>query len=104
MNRQQLFEMHIQMCDEALNLMRRKNADYAGSGGENPFANFTRSEAMGLCSTEVGFLVRMTDKMSRLSSYVESGKLLVEDESVTDTLIDLINYSVLLAGYIKSKQ
>lgn len=92
------------MCDEALNLMRRKNADYAGSGGENPFANFTRSEAMGLCSTEVGFLVRMTDKMSRLSSYVESGKLLVEDESVTDTLIDLINYSVLLAGYIKSKQ
>jgi hypothetical protein len=104
MNRQQLFEMHIQMCDEALNLMRRKNADYAGSGGENPFANFTRSEAMGLCSTEVGFLVRMTDKMSRLSSYVESGKLLVEDESVNDTLIDLINYSVLLAGYIKSKQ
>lgn len=92
------------MCDEALNLMRRKNADYAGSGGENPFANFTRSEAMGLCSTEVGFLVRMTDKMSRLSSYVESGKLLVEDESVNDTLIDLINYSVLLAGYIKSKQ
>ena len=92
------------MCDEALNLMRRKNADYAGSGGENPFANFTRSEAMGLCSTEVGFLVRMTDKMSRLSSYVESGKLLVEDESVTDKLIDLINYSVLLAGYIKSKQ
>jgi hypothetical protein len=46
----------------------------------------------------------MTDKMSRLSSFAKKGSLAVEDETVNDTLEDLINYSVLLAAYIKSKQ
>lgn len=104
MTREELFKMHEEMCKEALVLMKKKNSDYAGSGGTNPFANFTRSEALGICSTEQSFLVRMTDKMSRLSSFASKGKLDVEDESVYDTLIDLINYSVLLAGYLKTKK
>lgn len=103
MNREELFKMHGEMCHMALELMKKKNADYAGSDGHNPFANFTRSEALGICSTEQSFLVRMTDKMSRLSSFAAKGKLDVEDESVYDTLIDLINYSVLLAAYLKQK-
>ena len=102
MNRDELFDMHENMCVEALELMKRKNADYAG-GGSDPFANFRRAEALGICSTEQAFLVRMTDKMSRLSSFAAKGKLDVEDESVYDTLIDLINYSVLLAAYLKQK-
>lgn len=92
------------MTYDALELMKRKNADYAGSDGVNPFANFKRAEALGICSTEQAFLVRMTDKMSRLSSFSAKGKLSVEDESVYDTLIDMINYSILLAAYIKSKE
>lgn len=103
MTREELFKMHGEMCKTALELMKKKNADYAGSGGNNPFANFTRSEALGICTTEQSFLVRMTDKMSRLSSFAAKGKLDVEDESVYDTLIDLINYSVLLAAYLKQK-
>ena len=103
MTREELFKMHSEMCKTALELMKKKNSDYAGSGGNNPFANFTRSEALGICTTEQSFLVRMTDKMSRLSSFAAKGKLDVEDESVYDTLIDLINYSVLLAAYLKQK-
>jgi hypothetical protein len=91
------------MCNEALDLMKKKNADYAGSGGNNPFANFERAEAMGICSTEQGFLVRMIDKMSRLSTYTSKGKLVLEDETVYDTLIDMINYTVLLSAYLKGK-
>jgi hypothetical protein len=103
MTRDELFKTHEQMCKFALELMKKKNADYAGSDGVNPFANFRRAEALGICSTEQAFLVRMTDKMSRLSSFAAKGKLDVEDESVYDTLIDMINYSVLLAAYLKSK-
>ena len=102
MTRDELFALHETMCEEALELMKKKNADYAG-GGSDPFANFRRAEALGICTTEQAFLVRMTDKMSRLSSYANKGKLSVEDETVYDTLEDLINYSVLLAAYLKSK-
>jgi hypothetical protein len=102
MTRDELFKMHEDMCCSALELMKKKNADYAG-GGSDPFANFRRAEALGVCSTEQAFLVRMTDKMSRLASYASRGQLSVEDETVYDTLEDLINYSVLLAAYLKSK-
>lgn len=102
MNRDELFDMHGDMCAEALELMKRKNADYAG-GCSDPFANFRRAEALGICSTEQAFLVRMTDKMSRLASFAQRGELSVRDESVHDTLIDMINYSVLLAAFISQK-
>jgi hypothetical protein len=102
MTREELFKLHEDMCVSALELMKKKNADYAG-GGTDPFANFRRAEAMGVCSTEQAFLVRMTDKMSRLASYTSRGKLSVEDETVHDTLVDMINYSVLLAAYLYTK-
>ena len=102
MTREELFTLHEDMCVEALELMKKKNADYAGSGTD-PFANFRRAEALGICSTEQAFLVRMTDKMSRLSSFAAKGKLSVEDETVHDTLVDMINYSVLFAAYLYTK-
>jgi hypothetical protein len=46
----------------------------------------------------------MMDKMKRIASFAENGDLQVKDESVTDTLRDLTNYSCLLAGYIESKK
>jgi len=104
MTKEELFEMHIKMCNDALTLMKKKNADYAGSGDGNPFANFKRAESMGICTTEQAFLVRIIDKISRLSSYSSNGKLIVEDETVHDTLIDMINYCVLLSAYLEDKQ
>jgi hypothetical protein len=104
MDRDELLAHHKALCNKAFSLMQRKNADYAGKGGDEPFANFTRCEAMGICKTEAGMLVRMTDKMSRLSSFVESGTLEVKDESVEDTCLDLINYSVLFYAFLQSKK
>jgi hypothetical protein len=102
MNREELLLFHRDLTQDARDLMELKNHDYAGDAehGSQPFANFERVKALGICSVEQGFLVRMTDKMSRLSSYVQAGKLEVRDESVRDTLIDLINYSVLLAAFL----
>ena len=103
MNRDELLKRHETLCTQGRELMNLKNRDYAGNGGQEPFANFTRCEAMGICSTEQGFLVRLTDKMSRLSSFVESGKLHVSDESFEDTCVDIINYMVLFHSYVSEK-
>jgi hypothetical protein len=83
--------------------MKKKNADYTGFKDDNPFANFEAVEAFGL-NTEIGFLTRMTDKMARIASFVRNGELKVKDESVQDTLLDLANYSMLFAAYLKSKK
>jgi hypothetical protein len=99
MTRDELLKHHEVLCKQARDLMDMKNRDYAGNDGKEPFANFTRVEAMGICSTEQGFLVRLTDKMSRLSSIIESGKTNVKDESFEDTMVDVINYIVLLSAY-----
>ena len=103
MKREDLLQYHGAVCDQARELMNLKNRDYAGNHGNEPFANFTRCEAMGICDTEAGFMVRITDKMSRLSSFLQSGKMHVEDESFNDTIVDVINYMVLLSAYVKDK-
>jgi hypothetical protein len=102
-NRDNLLSLHKKTCDQALELMKRKNHDYSGGqDGTHPFLNFTRCESMGVCTTEQGFLVRMTDKMSRLSTFCDTGgRLKVEDEKLEDTIQDLINYSILFLGYSK---
>ena len=99
MTREELLKFHEMICEESRTLMNLKNRDYAGNEGNEPFANFTRCEAMGICETEQGFMVRVTDKMSRLSSIIESGKNHVKDESFEDTMVDVINYIVLLSAY-----
>ena len=104
MNRDDYFVFHKKLCDEALDLSKRKNADYAGASGSQPFANFTRCEQMGVCTTEKGFLVRLTDKMSRLSTFSETGQFEVADESFRDTLIDVVNYVCLLGAYVEAKK
>lgn len=84
-------------------ITRRKNADYTGTG-DDPFANFDRVSILGISSTEQGFLTRMLDKFCRLVSFVQRGVLLVKDESLEDTCLDLANYCILFAGYIRSRK
>jgi len=103
MNREELLKHHERLCKQALEIMKKKNHDYAGNGGESPFANFERCEAFDVCSTEAGFLVRVIDKISRLSTFASSGKLEVENEGYNDAILDVINYMILLSAYIESK-
>lgn len=104
MDREELLNYHSQICQTARDLMNLKNRDYAGNEGNEPFANFTRCESMGICNTEQGFMVRVTDKMSRLSSFLRAGKMYVSDESFNDTIVDVINYMVLLSAYVSEKE
>ena len=106
MNRDQYFEFHKALCQEALELSMRKNHDYSGGeDGRNPFQNFMFVEALAMgVSTEQGFMVRMADKMKRLSGFCKTGTFQVSDESFDDTIKDAINYLALLAAYVKSKK
>ena len=65
---------------EALDLFKKKNQDYGDA-----FAKYG----------PVGVLLRMNDKVSRLQSISKSGVVLVNDEKMRDTLIDLHNYSAM---------
>jgi hypothetical protein len=101
MTKEEYFQFSEQFFKDCLEISKKKNSDYTG-GNDDPFANFKAIEVLG-GSVEFGFLTRMMDKMKRVGSFVEQGTLQVKDESVTDSLQDLANYSCLLAGYIKSK-
>jgi len=103
MNTKELVEFAESFFGGAIETMKKKNADYTGSKDDNPFANFEAVEAFGL-NTEIGFLTRMTDKLARIASFIKNGELMVKDESVQDTLLDLANYSMLFAAYLESQR
>jgi hypothetical protein len=103
MTREEFLAFQKETFNKLISITEKKNADYAGKGG-NAFNNFTRVEMLGIATTEQGFVTRMTDKLSRIISFMQNGELLVKDESVEDTLLDLANYCVLMAGYLKSKK
>lgn len=92
----ELLALHQRLCDEARDLMRKKNADYAGTEGDDPFRNFKMSEYYGVCSSKVNIFNKMSDKFSRLATFVKNGRLQVTDETSRDIILDLINYGVII--------
>lgn len=101
MTKAEYLKFHEEFCRQMMEITKRKNADYTGDS-PSPFANFVKVETLGITDVETGFLVRLTDKFSRIISFAKKGELQVKDESVTDTIADACNYLILLAAYIKS--
>lgn len=106
MKKKEYLEFHEAFCGKMIEITKVKNHDYTG-GSEDPFANFKNIGALvqgqKIDIVAVGFLTRMSDKFSRIGSFVSKGELLVKDESVTDTLCDLANYCALFAGYLRDE-
>ena len=91
MTRKELMLFFEQYAEKAANLAHAKSESYADF--ETPFENF---RAHG----ELGFLVRMSDKLARLNNLLAKKKAnSIKDESVEDTIMDLFNYCWLLAAY-----
>lgn len=100
MNKTQFLQFHDRFTAEMRAISERKNSDYAGHS-QSAFANFELIEKIGFLTTEQGFITRMSDKLSRLMTFVKNNELHVKDESVKDTLQDLANYCILFAGYLE---
>jgi len=75
--------------EEAADIFERKNQDYGDA-----FAKYG----------PVGVIIRMGDKIDRLASITKKGVTLVDDESLRDTALDLMNYSCMLVMLMDEKE
>jgi len=99
--REILFDLQDEMFAKCKEVIRVKNSDYAN--GDDPYSNFRSSEIFGV-SPVTGIMLRAMDKFQRVATFDKNGKLSVKDESVLDALLDILNYVILIAGYINDKQ
>ena len=76
-------DKHEQLCEYLNDLYVKKNHDY-GDSVHDTYVKY------GLTS----FLVRMEDKLNRART-LSQNEALVNDEKLTDTLLDLANYAIL---------
>lgn len=88
---------------DVIEVMSKKNKDYTGNDDDN-FAVFRRYRMIGI-TPEQGIMARMVDKLSRIANIL-NGKSpeAVDDETVRDTLRDMIAYSAILAAYIEEER
>ena len=86
---EELTEVFKGITQEMTDTFCKKNHDYGNSF-------FESLDKRGL----VAALVRMEDKMNRLNS-LESNEAMVKDETIEDTLLDLANYSIMTAMWLK---
>ena len=94
--RKELFDSII---TKAQDIMFAKAHDY--NVAEDVNANFKAYKLIGVSPTD-GVLARLVDKICRLSS-ISRKEAMVKDESVEDTIVDIINYSIILAHIMKDK-
>lgn len=80
----------LEVFDELKELHAKKSADY---GQESGLGNLEFVQSQFGIKPSLGVFIRMSDKWSRLCTFVRRGEL--QNESVADTLRDLAVYAVL---------
>ena len=80
---------HRDITKELRKTYKKKNKDYGDS-----FANSLDKHGL------IAAIVRMDDKMSRLSNLVGADELMVTSESMRDTVMDLANYCIMTAMWM----
>jgi hypothetical protein len=90
-----------EIIKEIKDLHDNKNADYAGE--EDSLANLRMCEKMGV-SAFVGVVIRLCDKFSRLMRFCKTKELQVKDESIKDTLKDIVNYALFAIIFLEEEE
>lgn len=81
------------IAQDIADLVARKNRDYGNSFDKT-------MDEYGMTA----YFLRLEDKVSRLKSLNKSDTQLVADESIEDTLKDIIGYTLLMINYLRSKE
>lgn len=100
--RRDLLELHARMAQQALALLSAKSQDYARY--DDPFINLRMAAELSGVGIERVALQYLAQKLVRLRNVCDNGAVAVKGELVEDTLMDIINYSVLLAGILEHKE
>jgi hypothetical protein len=82
-----------ELFHEALETMKKKNADYAGDASS--MKNFILSAQITNIKMSQGILNRLCDKVTRIGNLIGKEGA-VKEESIFDTIQDLINYAAIL--------
>ena len=101
MNNDEYINKLTKNVNNAINIIIKKSSDYAKS--DNPFSTFEMAKLLGM-NVENGIVLRMGDKLSRIANLLKKDKIMVKDESIEDTLIDLMNYANILLVYLQNKK
>lgn len=101
MNNKQLLITYDSFLKEAREVLIEKNHDYAHDDND-AFANFNGSSFVGI-EPELAVLVRLLDKVKRIECFIRNGKLDVKGEKVKDSVIDIINYAVIVGCMIRER-
>lgn len=81
-------------------VLEAKGKDYASN--TDVFKNLRLCEPLVNVSTEKGVIIRLADKMSRISNLLEK-EAEIKSESVFDTIIDAVGYLSILHALLKEK-
>lgn len=93
-------KLHASTSIITRDILDRKNNDYSGGEtADDALANFKNARNLGMHPL-LGLLLRMQDKIQRLRSYANDGKLAVKDEWAEDACDDLVNYAILAKALI----
>ena len=85
-------ERHMELCKKLNDIYAKKNHDYGDS-----FHDTFVEEGMAMPR------IRLSDKLNRFKKLTREGvKQEVNDESVSDTLMDLANYAIMTVLEIES--
>ena len=76
-------EIHRALCEKSNAVYAAKNHDYGDS--------FAKTRAV----VPNAILVRLHDKLNRLTTLMTGENAMVKDESIDDTLLDLANYALM---------
>ncbi|MDP3793750.1 MAG: nucleotide modification associated domain-containing protein [Candidatus Uhrbacteria bacterium] len=88
------------ILDRCLVILSKKNHDY--SEVTDAFSNFKSSAELAGITPAQSLLTLLGMKMARLSQLIGNGKQPM-NEKTEDTIIDLINYTLLLRGVIQEE-
>lgn len=99
MKRKQYLKAFKKITKSMYNTTKLKNADYAWENTDDAFKNFRVIEQLWWATTEQWFLTRISDKFTRIINLTKQDNH-VQDEKITDTLIDMANYCILFKLYL----
>ena len=100
MTRSEFIEHIENVYARGVELIRRKNADY--SADSDPFKNFRMADMVGV-PPDRAILVRISDKLARVSNLIDKPAE-VSDETIDDTILDMINYLAILHSYVSNNK